>query len=584
MLCLLLATELAPAQDFITNIQGRNTISLNGKWNALVDPTDAGISDWSGVWKDRTATGKTDFYEYGFEGGPVLDVPGDFNSQLPGLANYESSVWYKKIIPYHKTGKRVFIYFGAVNYKCDVFLNGRKIGSHEGGFTPFQFELTDKINEGSNSLLVRANNERQRDGVPARGFDWFNYGGITREVYLLEMPEHFIEDYFIQLKKGTTNEIEGWVKINGGAAGQTVRVQVPEAAIDYKTSTNDAGYAPVKFTAKLALWSPEQPKLYHVIISTDADKTEEAIGFRSIEVKGTDILLNGKPVFLKGVDMHDENPQRKARAWSSSDALQLLTWVKELGCNFVRLAHYPHNEYTVRLADKMGIMLWEEIPVYQGIAFSDPVMQEKMNYMLREMLRRDKNRCATILWSMSNETVPGPDRDRTIANMAALCRSLDPTRLVTSAFDHIKYQNNTVTIDDTLGNALDVLAVNEYLGWYRPWPAAPENMVWKSAFNKPLIMSEFGAEALYGNHGTADTASHWNEEYQEKVFKDQTAMFKNIPFLRGTTPWILVDFRSPTRMHPVYQQGWNRKGLLSDQGFKKKAWYIIKQFYDTMPR
>jgi beta-glucuronidase len=386
------------------------------------------------------------------------------------------------------------------------------------------------------------------------------------------MPEHFIEDYFIHLKKGTPNEIEGWVRINGGASGQTVRVQIPEAGIDYKTATNDSGYAPVKFVAKLTLWSPEQPKLYNVVISTDADKTEEAIGFRSIEVKGTDILLNGKPVFLKGVDMHDENPQRKARAWSSSDALQLLTWAKELGCNFVRLA------------DKMGIMLWEEIPVYQGIAFSDPVMQEKMNYMLREMLRRDKNRCATILWSMSNETVPGPDRDRTIANMAALCRSLDPTRLVTSAFNHIKYQNNIVTIDDTLSNALDVLAVNEYLGWYRPWPAAPENMVWKSAFNKPLIMSEFGAEALYGNHGTADTASRWNEEYQEQVFKAQTAMFKTIPFLRGTSPWILVDFRSPTRMHPVYQQGWNRKGLLSDQGFKKKAWYIIKQFYDTMPR
>lgn len=580
---LVLASVHSPAQTFMTNIQGRNTISLNGKWKAIIDINDAGIGNWTAIWKDRTPSGKTDFYEYSFDDGPVLDVPGDFNSQLPELTWFESSVWYKKTIDYHKTGKRVFIYFGAVNYKCDVFLNGEKLGSHEGGFTPFQFELTDKIKEGANAILVRANNQRVKDGIPSLGFDWFNYGGITREVQLVETPPAFIEDYFIHLKKGSTSEIEGWVKINGGSAGQPVRIQLPEAAVDYKTTTGDSGYAPVHFPAKLTLWSPTQPKLYNVLISTATDKTEEAIGFRTIEVKGTDMLLNGKPVFLKGVNIHDENPQRRARAWSPSDALQLLTWAKELGCNFVRLAHYPHNEYTVRLADKMGIMLWEEIPVYQGIAFSDPAMQDKMNYLLKEMLRRDKNRCATIIWSMSNETSPGRDRDKALAGMASLCHTLDPTRLVTAALNHVKYDNNTVTIDDSLGNALDVLAVNEYLGWYRPWPAAPENMIWKSAFNKPLIMSEFGAEALYGNHGTADTASRWNEEYQEQVYKAQTAMLKTIPFLKGACPWILVDFRSPVRMQPVYQKGWNRKGLLSDQGFKKKAWYIMKQFYDAMP-
>src|SRR5262249_32637887 len=153
---------------------------------------------------------------------------------------------------------------------------------------------------------------------------------------------------------------------------------------------------------------------------------------------------------------------------------------------------------------------------------------------------------------------------------ASYARSLDSTRLITSAFNHVSRNGNTITIDDSVGEALDVLAVNEYLGWYSPWPAAPAAIEWKTSFNKPLIMSEFGAEAKQGNHGPSDVASSWSEETQEQVYKDQLAMLQRIPFLKGTCPWILADFRSPSRMHPVYQQGWNRKGLIGDNGHKKK--------------
>ncbi len=196
------------------------------------------------------------------------------------------------------------------------------------------------------------------------------------------------------------------------------------------------------------------------------------------------------------------------------------------------------------------------------------------------MIERDKNRSAIILWSLSNETTSSESRDTTLTAMAAHARALDPTRLITSAFNHVAYKGNTVTIDDSLSKVLDVVGVNEYIGWYTPWPAPPNNMVWKNPFNKPLIMSEFGGEALYGHHGSKDTASSWSEEYQEQLYKDQVAMFKNIPFLCGTTPWVLADFRSPSRLQPVYQQGWNRKGLLSDKGYKKKAWYIMRVFYE----
>ena len=570
---------IAHPQDFMTNAGGRNFISLNGKWQIIIDPYDAGAGDWKPVWRDQTASGKTDFYEYKFIDAVTLTVPGDWNSQNRELKYYEGTIWYKKTIRYQKKNKKKnFLYFSGVNYECDVYLNNEKLGSHEGGFTPFQFDITDKIKNGDNSIILRVNNTRRVDGIPAMNFDWWNYGGITRDVYLVETPELFIKDYFVQLAKNSKTEIKGWVALSTPTV-KKVSVLIPELKIKYNTQTDGNGKALLKITAKPVLWSPRKPKLYTVIIKTETDSVRESIGFRNISVRGTDILLNGKSIFLKGINIHEEIPQRSGRAWSETDALQLLNWAKDLGCNFVRTAHYPHNEYMVRLAEKMGIMIWEEIPLWQGIQFTNPEILKKANRFLDEMIARDKNRCAVILWSLSNETTPSDSRNKTLAAMAAHARSLDSTRLITSAFNHVVYDKNTVTIEDPLSEALDVLAVNEYLGWYSQWRAKPEAMQWKSLYAKPLIMSEFGGEAMYGIHGSADTLSSWSEESQEKIYRDQVNMFKQIPFLRGTCPWILVDFRSPTRRHPVYQQGWNRKGLLGNNGLKKRAWYVMSEYY-----
>jgi beta-glucuronidase len=576
----LCANFLIPhAQDFLTNAEGRNFTSLNGKWQVIIDPYDAGAGDWKPIWRDQTPTGKTDFYEYQFSDANILEVPGDWNSQNRELKYYEGTIWYKKTVSYRKKkNKKNFIYFSAVNYECDVYLNNEKIGSHEGGFTPFYFDVTDKIKDGDNSLIVRVNNTRREDGIPAMNFDWWNYGGITRDVYLIETPEVFIRDYFIQLAKNNKTEIKGWVDLNE-AGIRKVSILIPELKIKYATQTDVNGKLQVKIPAKPVLWSPKNPKLYNVIIKTETDSIHESIGFRNITVRGTDILLNGKSVFLKGVNIHEELPQRVGRAWSETDALQLLNWAKELGCNFVRTTHYPHNEHMVRLADKMGIMIWEEIPLWQGIQFDNPEILKKANRFLDEMIARDKNRSSVIIWSLSNETTPSDSRNKILTAMAVHARSLDSTRLITSAFNHVVYDKNTVTIEDPLSESLDVLAVNEYLGWYSQWRAKPEAMQWKSLYNKPLIMSEFGGEALYGKHGPADVLSSWSEESQEKIYEDQVNMFKKIPFLRGTCPWILVDFRSPTRRHPVYQQGWNRKGLLGNNGLKKRAWFVMKNYY-----
>jgi len=568
-------------QTAMINFQSRNLASLNGDWNVIIDPT--GIGEWRQVWLEKKPQKKTDFFEYSFEGGPVLKVPGDFNSQMRELAYFEGTVWYKKQFHYTvKKDKRLFLYFGAVNYMADVFLNGEKIGSHEGGFTPFQFEITDKVKDGVNAVIVKVNNTRQENGLPGLGYDWFNYGGITRDVALIETGNTFIEDYYIQLKKGSLNTVLGRVQLNGREAEQKVEIKIPELNLLYKTRTNEQGVAKLEFSSNFERWSPENPKLYKIIIKSETDSVWDDIGFRSIEVQGDKVLLNGKPIFLKAVNIHEENPYKAARAYSKEDAALLLNAAKELGCNLVRLVHYPHSENMIKEAEKMGLMVWSELPVYQHIQFADSSVPSKMEGMLNEMIRRDKNRCGIIVWSLSNETYPSTtNRDKALVELTKKCKVLDSSRLIVHVTNSQRYANNTFEMADTLYKYSDLVSINEYIGWYIPWQGKPSDTKWKLAYpDKPVFISEFGGEALYGsNYGPADEAAYWTEGYQEKIYIDQLEMFNTIPNLSGVCPWLLFDYRSSGRMHPVYQKGYNRKGLLSERGDKKKAWYIIKKYF-----
>jgi beta-glucuronidase len=571
------------AQSAMINVDGRKTISLDGEWQAIIDP--AGAGDWRKIWEEKKPVKKTDFVEYAFTNASILRVPGDFNTQIPELTYEEGTVWYKKNFTYSgKADKRLFLHFGAVNYLADVYLNGKKLGSHEGGFTPFQFEITSDVHAGENSIIVKVNNQRMKSGLPGLGFDWFNYGGITRSVQLIETANSFIEDYFIQLKKHSSSEVLGWIKINGNNGSKNIRIQIPELKVNYTTRSNPDGFAVVNFHSEFKLWSPKSPTIYKVIIQSETDTVTDEIGFRNIEVSGTKILLNGKPVFLKGVNIHEESPYKAARSYSADDARVLLTWAKELGCNLVRLAHYPHNENMVKMAEKMGLMVWDEIPVYQNIEFADTNVLKKMDLMMKEMIRRDRNRCAVIIWSLSNETSPSiPNRNHALAEIADHCRLLDSSRLITSVINSQHYVNQTMNVWDSLYEKFDFMAINEYLGWYVPWQGPPASTQWKMACQKPVVISEFGGEAKYGNKtGPPDEANSWREEYQEQIYKDQISMFGTTPNLAGVIAWILIDYRSPVRMQPIYQNGYNRKGLLSEKGEKKMAWWVLNKYYNSV--
>ncbi|WP_308755597.1 glycoside hydrolase family 2 TIM barrel-domain containing protein [uncultured Bacteroides sp.] len=572
------------AQDALINVYGRKHTLLNGKWNAIIDPYLQGRR--TGIYKNRPLKDKTDFKEYAFEGGLRLNVPSDWNSQTPELKYYEGSVWYARRLEVDRQqAERVFLYFGAANYRCNVYLNGKKLGSHEGGFTPFQFEITDEAREGDNFLAVEVNNTRTSDAIPALSFDWWNYGGITRDVMLVYTPDRYIHDYFIQLDKFKADCIHAWIQLSEQAAGQRVKVEIPELKVSCEALTDAFGLAQVSFRAKeLARWSPRNPKLYKVIVSSETDCVQEQIGFRNLYVKGTEIYLNDEPVFFKSVGLHEEIAQRQGRAFSRQDAVALLTEAKALGVNTVRLAHYPQNEYIVHLAEEMGIMLWEEIPLWQGIDFENDVTRTKAQRMYREMILRDRNRCALVFWGVANETAPSQARNAFLKSIVDLCRQMDSTRLVTAAFDLPKLnpQTGAFEMEESFVEELDVVSVNKYMGWYHHWPMPPTQVKWNIAPDKPLIFSEFGGEALYGQSGDATVTSSWSEEYQEQLYKDNLEMFSRVPNLVGVSPWILFDFRSPYRFHPTNQEGWNRKGLVSDQGYRKKAWYVMKRYYDSI--
>ena len=582
---LLLQQAGAHAQSaLVMNPGGRVSQNLAGKWQTIIDPYETGYYDYryqpssNGYFKNAKPRDKSDLIEYDFDKSAQLNVPGDWNTQDARLLFYEGTVWYKKsFVHAKKPGTRLFVHFGAANYAADVYLNGEKVGRHEGGFTPFDFEVTKLVKDGENFLIVKVDNRRRREGVPTVNTDWWNYGGLTREVSLLELRETFVRDYFVHLRKGSTREVTGWVQLDGPRLRQRVSINIPEAGVEKVVETDANGYAEFSLNANLKLWSPEDPKLYDVTIAAETDAVTERMGFRTIETRGADILLNGRPVFLRGVSIHEEAPLRGGRAYGVEDARTLLGWAKEMGCNFVRLAHYPHNEQMVREADRMGLMVWSEVPVYWTILWENPETLENARRQLTEMITRDRNRASVVLWSVSNETPLGDARLRFLTTLVKQTRSLDPTRLVTAALERHYEGERTQVIDDPLGEHLDVIGCNEYLGWYDGLPAKADGMEWRTVYKKPLIMSEFGGDALQGHHG--DELTRWTEEYQESLYQHQIAMLKRIPFLRGTSPWILTDFRSPRRPLPGIQDFYNRKGLISDRGQKKKAFYVMRQYY-----
>ncbi len=573
------------------NVYARQSVSLNGDWNYFADQQEQGYYDYRmnptrwGYFLNAKPQRPSELIEYDFDASPTMRVPGDWNTQDEQLFLYEGTVWLKRDFNYMpRNGQRALLYFGAVNYEAIVYVNGKKAGRHVGGFTPFCFDVTDLVKEGKNFVIIKVDNKRHADNVPTQIFDWWNFGGITRDVLLLTVGETYIDDYSLQLDKtlnGKKRTLSFSLALNRKEAGQEVTLSIPELKIKQKFITDAEG----KITngqlsiasSKLTLWSPETPKLYDVEIARGDELIKDEIGFRTIETRGRQLLLNGKPIFLRGVCSHEETAYTSRRCNSAEDADTLLSWARQLGCNFLRLAHYPHNEHAVREAERQGFLLWSEIPVYWTISWQNAETYANAERQLTDMIRRDHNRAAIIIWSLANETPHSEARDQFLSRLATTARGLDNTRLISMAMEVTGASNYVNRLQDNMNKYVDVVSFNQYIGWYRDVNDAPK-MKWEIPYEKPVIISEFGGGAKAGLHG--DKNQRWTEEFQENLYRENLAMLDKIEGLAGTCPWVLKDFRSPRRPLPGIQDGFNRKGLFSDQGQRKRAFYVLREWYE----
>ena len=588
---------LAQAAELPLSVYTRAATSLNGEWKIIVDPYEHGYYNYryepfdqqenpsvNAFFTDSKPKAPSDLIEYDFDKADSLQVPGDWNTQQEKLYYYEGSVWYRKTFAAPATNKtdRQFMYFGAVNYRADVYLNGKKLGVHIGGFTPFHYEVTGKLKAQGNSLIVKVDNKRHADAVPTLNTDWWNYGGITREVKLVNVPRTFIRDYTIALSSLEQKTVSGSVMLDGAKGGEKIHVRLPELNIKQTLTADNNGSASFSFAVPNAqLWSPENPKLYAVSISSGKDTLTDTIGLRSITTQGKQLLLNGKPIFLRGISVHEEySAAGGGRVKNAKEAQTLLHWAKELNANFVRLAHYPHNEDMVRLADQMGLLVWSEIPVYWTINWKNETTYQNAEAQLSAMIERDKNRAAVIIWSLANETPVSEVRTRFLSRLAKKARELDSTRLLSAAMEkHYRNDNpNIAVVEDPLAEIVDMVSFNQYIGWYDGLPEKADKVTWEINYNKPVFISEFGGGAKHGYHGDVNTI--FTEEFQENLYQKSVAMIDKIDGFVGTSPWILADFRSPRRQLNGIQDDYNRKGLYSEKGEKKKAFFVLKDFYD----
>jgi beta-glucuronidase len=531
---------------------------------------------------EPSASGGDKLTDFNIYDGYSVEVPASWGEELPEFRHFEGWVWFARAFDRGEIDEddRTFLRFGAINYKAEVWLNGERLGEHEGGYTPFSFEITDALQDGENVIVVRTDNERYEDGIPNESTDWYNFGGVNRSVELVSVPETFLRNFKVETSladDAVDVRVDAW--LDGPDAGAEARVTLPELGVDNPLTSDSDGRLSAEFSLArddLTLWSPEDPRLYEVELTCGDDTVTDRVGLREVEVRGSDVLINGEPVGLRGIALHEE-AAGKGRALDIGDVRTRFEWITELGCNFARLAHYPHTEEMARMADEEGVLLWEEVPAYWDINFGDEEIQELYRQQLRELIQRDWNRASVVLWSIANETDHNDEtRNEVLPQMAEYVRDLDETRLVTAAC-FVDETDDGLALKDPLEESLDVVGINEYFGWYygdadhmRHFQDDPDGT--------PVVISETGGGAKWGNHGTVE--DRWTEEFQAAIYRDQTEAITSNEQVAGLSPWILFDFRAPMRQNE-YQRGYNRKGLVDQHGRKKQAFHVLREFYQS---
>lgn len=547
------------------------TISLNGKWKCKPDFNNIGISE---KWYNPN--------NYSINDNELLDIdiPKSFNL-LRGFENFEGIFWhFYQFDLNEKLDLDSYVYklrINGSNYHTKVWLNGSFLGENDGGFLPFSFRLKDTIHQQENLLIIRTENLRRKERLPSLHFDWLNWGGIYRDIDLLILSKSRIEN--VKIKTTIISQNKANIEIYVKAIGRVSLIwQVLDT--DFTTLIHQ-GVGSVFNSEDMfslyikhpKLWSPNKPNLYYLKIysnSPNINKTtlfETYFGIRQIEVKGINIYLNKEKIKLKGVSLHEEY-MPYGRTIPYEKRKEDILNIKALGFNAIRTAHYPHDESIVELADKLGIFILEEIPVYQYCDFKNEDTFRLAIKMIYKLIKRDFNHPSVIWWSVGNE-IPVHRREcaKFIIRLMEFARKLDDTRIVTYVTMKLSH--------DFLRRSADVATINTYFGWYFgnvKLISLVLDTMRTPIFNKPWVYTEFGAGAKYGFHADWKKQIRFSEEKQLYVLDYTIRTLNSKNYIAGWFIWIYRDFRSPIRTS-TYQQGYNRKGLVSGERNEKKLIY-----------
>lgn len=586
--------------------------SLNGVWKFNPDPyMRCRQQNW---WLGEG--GKNAFFPcFNYDGLWDINVPATWKKEFEKLEWYDGHVNYvldfecENIPENHEA----FLCFDQVIYHCDVYLNGQNVGSHQWGYSPFQLNVTGLLGK-KNRLFVLVENFMKEDRVPGIRCDWNNDGGITGEVKIVFVPRTYVENFHVQTTLTEDKvELHNKILIAGKDKSKTAEVtfEIEELGIkethQIPTSTNYS-FTHSIIKDKVDLWCPENTKLYDVKIHCEGEVVHDQIGLREIKTQGTQMLLNGKELRLTGVAVHSEFPETGRVATDEGIEL-MLKKARELGCNFLRCAHYPYQDKFARAMDKAGMLWWEEVPVYWLPEIHKEPLCSKALGMLEEAIDRDWNRASLIIWSVSNECAGdglGATKALTLKDgnypywvkACKLIRDKDPGRLISSAdAGHRKTKNSKWTPDagdafdhdpdadvflpghpDEFYDLLDVLGANLYVSVKGANPATTDKWVdMLRPFNKPLMLTEFGSMSTTEDDANRSPDEVGHPEYHEAILREGYQACHQHPEIVGVVPWALMDVRVP-----MHWRWYNRGsgtfayGFLDNQYKEKRVYNVVK--------
>lgn len=579
------------------NMGERSRQLLDGDWGLL--PDVMGRAEQQSWWKSTRRPGEF-FPSYDDDAFWPTRVPAAFNRIHDTLTYYEGQVVYlhhfRAALP--GTGERCLLHFEGVADRCRVFLNGRWIGEHDGGFVPFTLDATPALAE-QNRLLVYVDNARRADAVPGLRHDWWHDGGIHRPVSLVRVPAcHVREAGVVTRLCDREVELEFAVLIHDSRRDRerSVECTIGDAASGEPLALvrlNASGGCWSRLRLRLPrdrvrLWQPDAPHLYRLEVKVGDDCWCDHVGLREVTTRGRDILLNGEPVILRGVCTWTEDPDRGIFSMSETTAATTVALLQELNCNFARAGHCPPSREFVRACDRAGILLWAEVPAYWMPTMHKPTENRRALHTLDAMVRSFRNRASVVIWCIGNECLhneveTGQSNLGYFLEAADMLHESDPSRLVTYTSGSGSTGMECI-YPQCLVDKLDVVAFNSYSGISDGAdPDKPEEFdqhrkkvgVW-ARYGKPLILAEVGIDAVKGETGF-DYGEARQADYHARVQKLVADTVAD-GTLQGVTPFVLNDFATPIKLGR-YQQGYNRKGLVTETLEPKQAFAAVRDGY-----